>query len=113
MFPVSCGDTAVISAGEDPLRVDWIGHNVAIFVSAHRGSPVHELDVAEFPSAAHFDGAAILLRAVDAVWKIVVCGYVIDLRRRLVVPRAPGSARIQAHTRALIGAKDHLAALAA
>src|SRR2546423_1840540 len=63
--------------------------------------PVAEGDSAVIAAAENVDAAAILLRAIDVVWKIIVDGHVVELRRRLVVPTAPGAAAVYAHAYAL------------
>src|SRR5262249_29828704 len=48
-----------------------------------------------------------LLRAINVVRKFIVHGDVIELRRRLVVPAAPGAACVNGYACALVAAKDH------
>src|SRR5437016_4249478 len=50
---------------------------------------------------------AVLLRAVHPVRKLVVRHDVIELRRWLVVPRAPRLAAVARHNRALVAAENH------
>src|ERR1051325_6884768 len=95
---------AIGSAAVDDVGIGWVRRDVAAFTSARR-MPVAECYSAVIASAQDVDAAAILLRAVDVVRKIVVHGYVVKLRRRLVIPTAPGSAAINAHAHALVAAK--------
>src|SRR5216110_3784401 len=53
------------------------------------------------------DGAAVLLRAGHPVREAIVGGYVIDLRRGLVVPGTPGCGSVNAYDSALVAADDH------
>src|SRR5207249_8113717 len=55
------------------------------------------------------DRAALLLPAVDPIRKLIVGDHVVELRGRLVVPRAPGLAAVDRNDRALIaGDQDDL-----
>src|ERR1700752_5456453 len=53
------------------------------------------------------DCATVLLRARDPVRKTIVSSEVIDLRRRLVVPRAPGTGPVPANDCTLVARDDH------
>jgi hypothetical protein len=78
-----------------------IGRDVAIFFYAD-GGPIAKRDFAEVAAAGGADRAALLLAAIDPVGKLVVGDDVIELRGRLVVPRTPGLAVVDADGRALI-----------
>src|SRR5260370_26054483 len=66
-------------------------------------------------AAAHGSrGAALLLRAIDPIGKAIVGRYVVKLRGRLVVPRAPRGPSIHGNHGALIARqRDRLRMLAA
>src|ERR1700693_3158901 len=51
--------------------------------------------------------AAVLLRAVEMVWERIVGRYVVELPGRLVEPRRPGRAGVEAHARPLIAGQRH------
>ncbi len=53
------------------------------------------------------NGATVLLRACDPVGEAEVCGDVINLRGRLVVPRAPRCCAVNGNDRTLIAGDDH------
>src|ERR1039457_5424441 len=88
-------------AAVNQIGMQRIGRHVAVFFYAHRG-PVAKGDFAEVAAAGGADRAAFLLSAIDPVGKLVVGDDVIELRRRLVVPGAPGLAAIHADGRALV-----------
>src|SRR5439155_24357167 len=71
------------------------------------GMPIAKGDGAVIAAAGNRRGAAILLRAVNAIRKLVIYRHMIELRRRLVVPGAPSGAAIHADGRALVAAEDH------
>ena len=70
--------------------------------------PVARVDVSMVAAAGNGDGAAVLLRAVNAVGKIIVGGDVIHLRGRLVIPGGPCFAAIETDGRALIDAEHQV-----
>src|SRR5437899_2821494 len=53
------------------------------------------------------DRPTVLLRAGDPVRKAIIGGDVINLRRRLVVPGAPGRSAVYGYDPALIAADNH------
>src|SRR5262249_41632884 len=53
------------------------------------------------------DRATLLLSTIDPIGEAVIGAYVVKLRRRLVVPRAPGLAAIHGESRALIDAEEN------
>src|SRR5579864_5415889 len=69
--------------------------------------PVAEGDCAVIAAAEDINAAAILLCAINVGREIIVNGQVIELRRGLVIPTAPRVARVHAHARALVTAKNH------
>ncbi len=93
-------------AGIDHVRIQRIGNDVSKFISAHR-VPIHERDFAVIAAAERTHRSAVLLRPVNPIRKAVVGRHVIDLAGRLVVPRAPRFARVQADGRALIACQNH------
>ena len=58
-------------------------------------------------AAEHCGASAILLRPINDIRKLIVSSHMVDLCRRLVVPRAPGMAAIEADGRSLIGSENH------
>ncbi len=97
----------VDAAAVDDVRIVRIGRDhVALAARGDLAEFAHR-DAVEIAGAARQRrGARILLRAVDAVRKTVVRADVVDLRGRLVVPRAPGLAAVQRDDRALVDAED-------
>src|SRR6185437_9758954 len=51
--------------------------------------------------------AALLLPAADPIWECIVGGDVVELRGRLVVPRAPRLAAVDGNDGALIAGQEH------
>src|SRR5579864_2571210 len=99
-------ELAICSAAIDDVGIGGIGRDIAALASSG-GVPVAEGDCAVIAAAKNKDAAAILLRAVNVVREIIVNRYVIELRRGLVIPTAPGVAGVHANARALITAKNH------
>src|ERR1041385_4912565 len=93
-------------AAIDDVGIGRIGRDVSAFAGAC-GVPVAEGDGAVIAAAENVDAAAILLRAVNVVRKIIVNRHVIELCGRLIEPTAPGAAAIHAYAHALIAAKNH------
>ena len=89
----------------DDVGVERIRHHVAVFLDTHR-VPLAERDLAVVAAAGHARRAALLLPAADAIGEVVVGIDVIELRRRLVVPRAPGLAVVQRNDGPLIARHD-------
>ena len=95
---------AVVSrdlAAVDDVGVQRIGHGVAVFLDADR-MPLAERNHPVAAAAGDAGRAALLLAAADAVRERVVGVDVVHLRRRLVVPGAPGLAAVDRDDRALI-----------
>src|ERR1700687_5493297 len=76
------------TATNDEVCIFGIRQNVAAFTCADR-MPIAKSNLAIVAAADHRGSAAILLRAIDPVGKLIVDGHVIELRRGLVVPTAP------------------------
>src|SRR3981081_375610 len=95
---------ALIEARNVPLVVGsvddiWIwrkGRDVACFPAPHV-IPVRSIDGALIAAADNSDGAAVLLRTVNAIWRRGIGGHVVELCRRLVVLTSPGLAAIKRH----------------
>ena len=87
-------NAAVASAQIDDVRIFGIGRHVSALASA-RGKPIAWSDLAVIGAAQHGRASAILLRAVYDIGKLVVSNHMIELRRGLVVPRAPGLAAVE------------------
>ena len=88
-------------AAVDDVRIERIGRDVAVFFRGDR-MPVAESDLAVVAAARDADRAAFLLAAAQSIRKRVVGADVIELRGRLVVPRAPGLAAVDGDDRALV-----------
>src|SRR5438876_4236336 len=90
------------------VRVQRIHGDVAVLENS-RQPPIAKGNFAVIAAALRRDRTAFLLRAVNPIRKTIVRGQVIELRRRLVVPSAPGRTAVHANDRALIGAeRDNL-----
>ena len=94
-------DEALDFSAEEDARMQRIGNDVAVFLRAG-GVPIALRDCAPIAAAAHARRTALLLAAADPIWKPVVGGNVVHLRRRLVVPGTPRAAVIDRNRRALI-----------
>ena len=97
---------AIRVAAVDDVGIERVGGDVAALARAHR-SPVTERDLPEIAAARHPGGARVLLGAIHAVGEGVVRDHVVELRRGLIVPAAPGSAVVERDHRALVAAHDH------
>src|SRR5205823_7360196 len=104
---IETADRAVYSADVENLRIFGIGRDVAAFTAAY-SKPVATVNLAMIRSVNGCGSSAILLRAVDAIRKIVIRDYVIKLRSWLVVPGAPRRAAVESDCRALIGPEHHV-----
>ena len=89
------------AARVDDVGVQGIGNRGAPLPPGHR-IPIERCDGAQVAAAARTDGARVLLRPVHPVGIRIVDRDVIDLVGGLIVPRAPGSAAVQGHDRALV-----------
>ena len=99
-------ELSICPAAIDDVGIRRIRRNVAALAGAC-GMPVAESDSAVIAAAENKDAAAILLRAINVVREIIVNRHVIELRRGLVIPTAPGMARVHADAGALVAAKNH------
>ena len=87
------------------IRVQRIGGDVAVFRYAHR-TPLAERDLAVIATTLHARRAALLLPTANPVRKRVVGGDVVELRRRLVVPRTPRLAAVDRDDGSLVGGDE-------
>src|SRR5258706_8359831 len=83
-----------------------VGRDIAVLFDANR-MPVAEGDGAVVAAAGDADRAALLLRPINPVRKLIVRGHAVNLRRRLVVPGTPGLAAIHRDYRTLVGGEEH------
>src|SRR5215472_18021231 len=88
----------------DDVGIERIGRDVAVLLHADR-SPIAKGDLAVRAATDDSDRTAFLLGAVDPVRESVVGNHMVKLRGRLVVPRAPGRAAVEADGRPLIAAE--------
>ena len=99
-------ESSHVAATEDDLGIQRIGSRVAVLVDAHR-EPLTNRDGAVIAARGDARRSTLLLTTADAIRKVRVCGDVIHLRGRLVVPGTPGLAIVERHHGALIGDEDH------
>src|SRR3984885_15207789 len=104
--PIEATQDAEGASAVDDVLVRAIDDDVAAFLSAD-GRPIAKSDLAVIAAAGDGGGAAILLRAVNAIGETIVGCDVIELRRRLVVPGGPCGAAVEADGGALIAAENH------
>src|SRR5207244_1640174 len=71
------------------------------------GTQVTDCDLAVIAAARHARRARVLLGAVHPVGEGVIRDHVVELRRGLVVPTAPGTAIVERDHGALVAAHDH------
>src|SRR2546423_8385358 len=98
--------TSVSIAAINDVGISGVRRNVSGFARTD-GVPVGKSNGAVVTATGRGDRAAILLRAIDAVRKLVVHGHVIELRSRLVIPGTPGLAAIHADAGALVATENH------
>ena len=89
------------TAAVNNLGAQRIGRRVPVLVDADR-MPFAKRDGAVVAAARDARRTALLLTAAHPIRKRVVCRDVVHLRRRLVVPRAPRLAAVDADDRPLI-----------
>src|SRR5215469_10256135 len=88
------------------VRVARVHGDVAVLLDA-RQAPFPEGNFPRVAAALRGGGAAFLLCAVNPVRKTIIGDHVIELRRWLVVPAAPGLPAIDADDRPLIAGEGH------
>src|SRR6476620_11418051 len=91
---------------DDDVWIEWIGNDITIFLRCNR-SPVAGRNRAVVAAAFDSDRTAFLLTAVKPIRKRVVRADMIQLRGRLVVPRAPALPAIHGDDRALVRAQQN------
>jgi len=92
--------------GVNDVRIARVGNDVAAFAAAH-GVPIALEDRSVIAARANAERRVVLLRAVDAILKVVVGGDVVKLRGRLIVLRSPVFAAVDADGGAAVVAVDH------
>src|SRR5882724_9432305 len=85
----------------DNVWIQRIGNHVTVLLGGN-GFPVAERDLAFIAAAFDSDRTAFLLSAVKSVRKSVVGANMIQLRGRLVIPRAPTLTAVHSDDRTLI-----------
>src|SRR5262249_854262 len=88
-------------AAVNDVGIQRIGSYISVLFNAHR-MPFAKADLTEVAAASCAYAAAFLLPAVHPVGKLMVSDHMIELRSRLVVPRAPGPAAIHTDGGSLI-----------
>ncbi len=83
------------------VRVQRVGRDVAVFFRPD-GTPFPDRDLAVVAPAHDTGRPALLLAAVHPIRKPPISRDVIELRGRLIVPRAPRRAAVHSHDRALV-----------
>src|SRR4029077_5747374 len=86
----------LVVGGVDDVWIWGIGRDVASFPAPHV-VPVASIDGALIAAADNGNGPAILLRAVNAIWRRGVGSHVVELCRRLVVLTSPRLAPVHRH----------------
>src|SRR5262249_16645726 len=74
---------------------------------AAAGKPVAIRNLAVVAAVGHHDGAAVLLRSIGVIRKLVIRGDVVQLARRLVEPIGPGGSSVQTDDCTLVRADNH------
>src|SRR6266566_3644977 len=98
---VEAHHAAVPPARVNNIRVQGIGRDVAELEPTNR-KPIAKTDLAVIAAAGYGGGAAILLWRVGNIRELIVGDDVIELPRRLVVPRTPRLPSVDANRCALI-----------
>ena len=88
------------------IGVERIGSDIAVLACTHR-PPIAVRDAPVIAAARDARRARFLLTAAEPVWPRIVGGHVIELRRRLIVPRAPALPPVDRDHRALVGHEQH------
>src|SRR5260221_4699180 len=105
---VVAGQIARVAAGVDDVGVVGPHGDVPTFAAADL-LVVHARDRREARAAGHADGGVVLLRAVDAVWHLIVSDDVVELRGRLIVQRRPRLGAVEGDRCAAVVALDDAA----
>ncbi len=102
---------ALCASAEEEVAVLRIRHDGHALAREARRVPVTKVQQTIMRPGRRRYAARVLLRTVKRVRKAIVRGDVVDLRRRLVVPRAPALASVDAHHRTLVAAQHHAVAV--
>src|SRR5205823_7454643 len=86
-FPRPLVEATDLSAVDD-VRIERIGRDITVLLYAYR-IPFTQSDRAVIATAHRSDRATLLLPPVDPVRYSIVRNHMVELRGRLVVPRAP------------------------
>src|SRR5581483_1986273 len=89
----------------DDVRIEGIRSHIGVLVGSN-GMPVVKRDLAVIASTQCARRAALLLAAIDPIRVLIIGDDVIELRGRLVVPRAPCASTVHRYRRALIDAQE-------
>src|ERR1700726_4521711 len=93
-------------SADNNVRIERIGDDITIFLGRDR-LPIAKRDLTRVAAAFDSDRTAFLLSAVKPVGERVVCAHVIQLRARLIVPRAPGRPAVNRYDRSLVRAEQN------
>jgi hypothetical protein len=102
---IEARDVAEVGAGVDDVRIARVHGDIAAF-AATDGIPVGAIDEATIAGSGDADGRVVLLRAIDAVGKVIVGGHMIELRGGLVILRGPVFAAVNGNGGATVIAVD-------
>src|SRR5215467_8752248 len=99
-------DAAVLSRQVNNVRIRGIDNHVPALAWSG-GKPVGRPNSPPGAATVNCNTAAVLLRSINRIGILIIGRDVIKLRRRLVVPGAPGLSPIQADRRSLVGSEYH------
>src|SRR5262249_22827871 len=102
------GDHVSAAMRVDITRIQRVAEDVPLLVTVD-GIPVLRPNRAEVAAAEDRHRAAILLRTVDPVGKLIVGRDEIEFAVRHRVPGRPRRAAVDGNCRALVGSEDHAA----
>ncbi len=91
---IEARNVPLVVGGVDDIWIRRIRRDVASLPAPHV-VPVRSIDGALIAAADDSNRPAILLRAVNAIWRRAVGSHVVELGRRLVVLTSPRLAAIQ------------------
>src|SRR4029434_5730161 len=93
-------------ASNNDVWIERIGNDITIFLGRNR-LPIAERNFPLVPTAFYSNRTAFLLTTVKPIRERVVRADVIQLRSRLIVPRAPALSTVHCDDRALIRAQEN------
>src|SRR5579883_888236 len=102
---------SLIAAGVDNIGVIWAHSDIAALAATDL-IVVGESNRAEVRAAGQRDSRVILLRAIDAIGRLVIGDHMIKLSGRLIIDRGPAIAAVEGHARAAVVAADHALCIA-